>query len=612
MCGIIGYLGEKDAAPIILDTLKRLEYRGYDSAGVAVLETGQAGPAVIKTAGKVSELEQALSQRKAIHGNVGIGHTRWATHGKPTQTNAHPHWDCQKRIMVIHNGIIENFAELRRELRAKGHRFRTDTDTEVVPHLIESYDKGDLVEAARQAISRLQGTYSLVIFSRDDPGLLIGARLNAPLMVGLGKNEWFICSDLAGIIPYTKKALVLGEGQMVAITKLGPVVTDLEGTAVQPRIVRVNWDVAAAQKGGYQHFMLKEIHEDAEAVRNAVRGHLDREGTVTFPEFNLSDRQMLKFDRVVIVGAGSSLNAGMIGKYAIEDLARVPVEVEPASEFRYRHPLVDERMLLVALSQSGETADTLAAMREAKQRGATVVTVCNVVGSTMTMESEGVIYMQSGPEISVCSSKTFVGTTTVLMLLALRLAAVRHRLPPDQLQALTQGLHDDLPAAVEGVFRRGRSIQRTAKKYASAHNFMYIGRGINHPMAFEGALKIKEISYLHAEGYAAGELKHGPIALLDMKFPVFAIATAAPTFDKMVSNIQEVAARGAPVVALVNRQDKRLKGLVQDFIEVPEVEEIFSPIVNAAALQLFAYYVAVERGTDVDQPRNLAKSVTVE
>ncbi|MEA2684591.1 MAG: hypothetical protein QOK05_2919 [Chloroflexota bacterium] len=611
MCGIIGYLGEKDAAPIIMDTLKRLEYRGYDSAGVAVLETGAARPAVIKTAGKVSELEQALAKRKPIHGSLGIGHTRWATHGKPTPTNAHPHWDCQKRIMVIHNGIIENYAELRRELKEKGHKFRTDTDTEVVPHLIESYFKGDLVEAARQAISRLQGAYSLVIFSRDDPGLLIGARLNAPLMVGLGKNEWFICSDLTGIIPYTKKALVLGEGQMVAITKLGPVVTDLEGTAVQPRIVRVTWDVAAAQKGGYPHYMLKEIHEDGEAVRNAVRGHLDREGTVTFPEFNLTDRQLLKFNRVVIVGAGSSLTSGTIGKYAIEDLARLPVEVEAASEFRYRHPLVDERMLLVALSQSGETADTLAAMREAKARGATVVTVCNVVGSTMTMESDGVIYIQSGPEISVCSSKTFVGTVTILMLLALRLAAVRHRLPPERLAALTRGLHD-LPDSVDAVLKRGRSIQRVAKKYAGSQNFMYIGRGINHPMAFEGALKIKEISYVHAEGYAAGELKHGPIALLDADFPVFAIASSAPTFDKMVSNIQEVAARGAPVVALVNQQDKRLKGIVNDFIEVPEVEEIFSPIVNAAALQLFAYYVAVERGADVDQPRNLAKSVTVE
>ncbi|GAC1328458.1 MAG: glutamine--fructose-6-phosphate transaminase (isomerizing) [Candidatus Dormibacteria bacterium] len=611
MCGIIGYLGERDAAPIIVDTLKRLEYRGYDSAGVAVLEPDRARPAVIKTAGKVADLERALAARKPIHGGLGIGHTRWATHGKPTQVNAHPHWDCQQRIVVIHNGIIENFAELRRELKAKGHRFRTDTDTEVVPHLIESYYKGDLVDAARQAISRLQGAYSLVIFSRDDPGLLIGARLNAPLMVGLGKDEWFICSDLTGIIPYTRKALALGEGQMVAITRLGPVVTDLSGTAVQPRLIKVNWDVAQAQKGGYPHYMLKEINEDAEAVRNATRGHIDAEGTVSFPEFKLTDRQLLKFDRVVIVGAGSSLNAGMIGKYAIEALARLPVEVEAASEFRYRHPLVDEKMLLVALSQSGETADTLAAMREAKARGATVVTVCNVVGSTMTMEADGVIYMQSGPEISVCSSKTFVGTTTVLMLLALRLAAVRHRVSPSRLNELTAGLHA-LPEAVAAVLRKHRSIRRVAAKYAGYANFMYIGRGINHPMAFEGALKLKEISDLHAEGYAAGELKHGPIALLAPDFPVMAIATASPILDKMVSSIQEVGARGAPVVALVNSGDRRLKGLAGDVIEVPEVDEVFSPIVNAAALQLFAYYVAVERGTDVDQPRNLAKSVTVE
>jgi glucosamine--fructose-6-phosphate aminotransferase (isomerizing) len=611
MCGIIGYLGEQDAAPIIVETLKRLEYRGYDSAGVAVLEPGRVRPVVVKTAGKVSDLEKAIAGRRPIHGSLGIGHTRWATHGKPTQTNAHPHWDCQQRIMVIHNGIIENHAELRRELKQKGHRFRTETDTEVVPHLVESYYKGDLVEAARQAIARLQGAYSLVIFSRDDPGLLIGARLNAPLMVGLGKAEWFICSDLTGIIPYTKKALVLGEGQMVAITRLGPVVTDLKGTAVQPRVIRVNWDVAQAQKGGYPHYMLKEINEDGEAVRNAVRGHLDREGTVTFPEFAYTDRQLLKFNRVVIVGAGSSLTAGTIGKYAIEDLARVPVEVEAASEFRYRQPLVDEKMLLIALSQSGETADTLAAMREAKAQGATVVAVCNVVGSSMTMEADGVIYIQAGPEIGVCSSKTFVGTVTVLMLLALRLAAVRHRVDPDRLRSLTRSLHR-LPDAVDQVLRRHRSIHTMARKYAGYRNFMYIGRGINHAMAFEGALKLKEISYLHAEGYAAGELKHGPIALLDEDFPVMAIATSSPMLEKMVSSIQEVAARGAPVVALVNKGERRLRGISRDLIEVPSVDEIFSPIVNAVALQLFAYYVAVERGTDVDQPRNLAKSVTVE
>jgi glucosamine--fructose-6-phosphate aminotransferase (isomerizing) len=567
---------------------------------------------VIKTAGKVIELEKELQAQPALRGSLGIGHTRWATHGKPSVLNAHPHWDCQEKIMVIHNGIIENFGELKRELQAKGHRFRTETDTEVVPHLIEEMYNGDLVEAARQAISRLQGAYSLVIFSRDDPGLLIGARLNAPLMVGLGQKEWFICSDLTGVIPYTKKALVLGEGQMVAITKLGPVVTDLSGAAVKPKVVRVTWDVSQAQKGGYPHYMLKEINEDAEAVRNATRGYLDNDGNVTFPEFDLSDRKLLKFDRVIMVGAGSSLNAASIGKYLIEDLARLPVEVEPASEFRYRHPLLDEKLLLVALSQSGETADTLAAIREARRFGSTVVSICNVVGSSMTMESDGVIYMQSGPEIGVCSSKTFVGHVTALVLLAIRLAAVRHSIAPERLRDLTRGLHETLPQAVEEVLKHSGAIRSVARKYAGSTNFMYIGRGINSPMAFEGALKIKEISYLHAEGYAAGELKHGPIALLDEGFPVLAIATGSSMLDKMVSNIQEVAARGAPVVAIVTQKDKRLTGLVSDFIVVPEVDEVLSPIVNACALQLFAYFVAVERGADVDQPRNLAKSVTVE
>jgi glucosamine--fructose-6-phosphate aminotransferase (isomerizing) len=602
MCGIIGYVGEREAAPIIMDTLKRLEYRGYDSAGVAVFHQG----------GKVADLERELAAGPPLRGRLGIGHTRWATHGRPTSQNAHPHWDCHEKIMVIHNGIIENFAELKKELQDKGHEFRTETDTEVVPHLIEAYYKGDLVEACRRAFSRLRGAYSLVVFSNEEPDLLIGARLNAPLMVGLGNKEWFICSDITGVIPYTKKALVLGEGQMVAITKLGPVVTDLAGVAVQPKIVRVTWDVSQAQKGGYPHYMLKEVNEDAEAVRNAVRGHLDYEGNVTFPEFNISDRRLLKFDRIVIVGAGSSLTAGTVGKYVIEDLARIPVEVEGASEFRYRHPLVDEKLLLVALSQSGETADTIAAIREGRAQGATVVSICNVVGSSMTMESDGVIYIQAGPEIGVCSSKTFVGIVTTLMLLAIRLAAVRHRLTPDQLGRLTRGLHEDVPRAVEKVLKGARAIHDVARKYSDYQDFMYIGRGINYAMAYEGALKIKEISYLHAEGYAAGELKHGPIALLDEGFPVFAIATASPTFDKMVSSIQEVAARGAPVVALVNHRDKRLKNLAQDLIAVPEVDEIFSPIVNAAALQLFAYYVAVERGCDVDQPRNLAKSVTVE
>jgi len=611
MCGIIGYLGEKEAAPILLDTLKRLEYRGYDSAGMAVLEPDASRVAVIKTAGKVTDLERELGDRPPMRGVLGIGHTRWATHGKPTTTNAHPHFDCEQKIMVIHNGIIENFAELRDELHAKGHKFRTDTDTEVVPHLIEENYRGDLVEAARQAINRLVGAYSLVIFSSDDPGLLIGARLHSPLVVGLGRKEWFISSDITGIIPYTKRALVLGEGQMAAITKLGPVVTDLGGAAVESKVIHVHWDVAQAQKGGYPHFMLKEIHEDAEAVRNAIRGRLSDDGQVTFPEFPLTDRQLLKFDRVIVVGAGSSLYAGTVARYLIEDLARLPVQVESASEFRYRHPLLDGKVLMIALSQSGETADTLAAVREAHRYGATVVGICNVVGSSMTLESDGVIYMQSGPEIGVCSSKTFLGHVTALILLAMRLAAVRHRLPPERVEALVAGLRA-LPDAVDVVLRRARSIQAVARKYAASNDFMYIGRGINYPIALEGALKIKEISYLHAEGYSAGELKHGPIAMLDPEFPVLAILTDSATREKMISNVQEAVARGAPVVALANSKEKRLRGVVNDIIEVPTVEESLSPVVNVVALQLFAYYVAVERGCDVDQPRNLAKSVTVE
>jgi len=610
MCGIIGYLGEKEATPIILETLKRLEYRGYDSAGLAVLDA-ERGTEVVKTAGKVADLERQLGERGPLHGSLGIGHTRWATHGKPTTTNAHPHWDCHKKVMVIHNGIIENHAELRRELMGKGHRFATDTDTEVVPHLVEEYFAGDLVEATRKAVARLRGAYSLVVFSQDDPGLLIGARLNAPLVVGLGRGEWFISSDIYGLLPFTKKVIALGEGQLVAITKLGPVISDSAGKAVKPRVIRVHWDVDQAQKGGYPHYMLKEIHEDAEAVRNATRGLLRNDGEVVFPEFKLTDRQLLHFDRVIVVGAGSSLYAGMVAKYLIEDLARLPVDVEPASEFRYRHPMVNERLLLVALSQSGETADTLAAIREAKKHGATVVTLCNVVGSSMTMESDGVVYLQAGPEISVCSSKTFVAHITCLLLLALRLAAVRHLVAPDRLRELTQGLRD-LPAAVDEVLRHSRHIQAVARKHAHHRNFMYIGRGINYPVALEGALKIKEISYLHAEGYSAGELKHGPIALLDGDFPVLAILTESATREKMLSNVQEAVARGAPVVAVVNRRDRKLAHLVDDFIVVPRVAEILSPIVNAAALQLFAYHVAVARGCDVDQPRNLAKSVTVE
>src|SRR5438132_1037205 len=497
MCGIIGYLGERSAAPIIMESLKRLEYRGYDSAGVAIFNEADGQTSVVKSAAKVDTLVDRLTEEMP-QGRMGIGHTRWATHGRPTVINAHPHTDCHKQIMVIHNGIIENFAGLRKDLQAKGHVFISETDTEVVPHLIEEFDKGDLVAAVRQALSKLRGAYAMAIFSQRDPDLLIGARLNAPLVVGIGDKEWFVASDITAVIPYTNK-----------------------------------------------------------------------------------------------------------------DLARIPVEVEPASEFRYRQPIIDQETLVIGVSQSGETADTLAAIREARERKAKVVSITNVVGSSMALESDGVIYLHAGPEIGVASTKTFIAHLTCLYLLGIRLAAIRHRLAPERLRELTAELKT-LPEAVQSVLDRAEQIQALAKKYSGHRNFMYIGRGINYPIALEGALKLKEISYLHAEGYAAGELKHGPIALLDGGFPVFAVATQAATLEKMVSNIQEVIARDAPVIALVTAGDHTLDEIEADRFEVPEVSEFVSPIVNVVALQLFAYFVATERGCNVDQPRNLAKSVTVE
>ena len=610
MCGIIGYLGERSAAPIIMESLKRLEYRGYDSAGVAIYNEADSQASVVKSAAKVDTLVERLTEEMP-EGRLGIGHTRWATHGRPTVINAHPHTDCQKQIMVIHNGIIENFAELKKELQGKGHVFISDTDTEVVPHLIEQYDKGDLTAAVRQALARLRGAYAMAIFSQRDPDLLIGARLNAPLVVGVGSNEWFVASDITAVIPYTKKVLLLGEGEMVTITRLGPEVSTTDGSAVKPKVIEVKWDISQAQKGGYPHFMAKEINEAPEAVSNALRGRLSDEGEVSFEEFGLTDRQLLKIHDIKMVAAGTSYYAALIGKYIIEDLARIPVEVEPASEFRYRQPIIDEETLVIGISQSGETADTLAAIREAHERKSKVVSITNVVGSSMALESDGVIYLHAGPEIGVASSKTFIAHMTCLYLLGIRLAAVRHRIPADRLKELSAELKT-LPEAVQSVLDRAEGLQALARKYAGHRNFMYIGRGINYPIALEGALKLKEISYLHAEGYAAGELKHGPIALLDRNFPVFAIATRAGTLEKMMSNIQEVIARDAPVVALVSDGDHTLDEIAVDRFGVPAVSEFLSPVVNVVALQLFAYFVATERGCNVDQPRNLAKSVTVE
>jgi len=610
MCGIIGYLGERSAAPILMDSLKRLEYRGYDSAGVAIFNEADGHTSVVKSAAKVDTLVDRLTEEMP-EGRLGIGHTRWATHGRPTVINAHPHTDCHQQVMVIHNGIIENFAELRAELKARGHIFISETDTEVVPHLIEEYDRGDLVASVREALARLRGAYAMAIFSQRDPDVLIGARLNAPLVVGIGENEWFVASDITALIPYTKTVLLLGEGEMVSITPLGPEVSTLDGAAVKPKVIDVKWDISQAQKGGYAHFMAKEINEAPEAASNALRGRLTEDGEVFFEELGLSDRQLLSIRDIKMVAAGTSYYAALVGKYIIEDLARIPVEVEPASEFRYRQPIIDENTLVIGVSQSGETADTLAAIREAKARKARVVSMTNVVGSSMALESDGVIYLHAGPEIGVASSKTFIAHLTCLYLLGIRLAAVRHRIESARLRELTAELKA-LPTAVQSVLDRAEALQAMARKSAGHRNFMFIGRGINYPIALEGALKLKEISYLHAEGYAAGELKHGPIALLDSGFPVFAIATQSATLEKMVSNIQEVLARDAPVLALVSEGDPTLVPLAVDRIELPAVSEFLSPIPNAVALQLFAYFVASERGCSVDQPRNLAKSVTVE
>ncbi len=614
MCGIIGYLGDREATPILMESLKRLEYRGYDSAGVAVLDKPRDGSAtltsVTKSETKVDTLIERL-QANMPTGTLGIGHTRWATHGKPTYINAHPHTDCHGRIFVVHNGIIENFAELKAELEAKGHEFTSETDTEVVPHLIESYYKGDFLAAVRAALKRIRGAYALAMFSTDDPDLLVGARLNAPLVVGLGDKEYYLASDITAIIPYTKRVLVLGEGEVVAISRLGAEVSTLDGVTVKPKLIHVDWDLSQAQKSGYPHFMLKEINEAPEAVANAMRGRLTDDGIVSFREFDIPDDKMREQKEVVLLGMGTSLHAAMVGEYVIEDWAGIPARAEDASEFRYRRPTFGKGTLAVVITQSGETADTLVGLHQAKERGALTVAVTNVVASSAARDADGAIYLHAGPEIGVASSKTLLAHIVSLYLLGLRLATVNGRVSLERRHELVEALRV-LPDQVRGVLAREKEIAALAHKYSQYRSFMYSGRGLGYPVALEGALKLKEISYIHAEGTTGGELKHGPIALLDKQFPVIAICTASPTKDKMVSNVHEIVARDAPVLALVTEGDHSLDGVATDLFTFPAVEEASSVILNTVMLQLFAYHVATELGRDVDQPRNLAKSVTVE
>ncbi len=609
MCGIIGYLGNKQATPILMESLKRLEYRGYDSAGVAVMETALHST-LTKSERKVDDLIAKLRADMPT-GTLGIGHTRWATHGRPTIVNAHPHSDCYARIMVVHNGIIENFAELKAELEARGHEFTSETDSEVIPHLIEDLYQGDLVSAVRQALLRIKGAYAMALYSHDDPELLIGARLNAPLVVGMGEGEWFIASDITAIIPYTKRVLVLGEGEMVAISPLGPQVTTLDGVTVEPKIIAVDWDVTQAQKGGFEHFMLKEIHETPEAAANVLRGRIADDGKVSFNEFAATEEQLGRIRNVKLLGMGTSLHAAMIGEYVIEDWAGIPAKAEDASEFRYRRPMVAEDTLAVIVTQSGETADTIMGMRQALERGALTVAITNVVGSTAARDANGVIYLQAGPEIGVASTKTFVSHVISHYLLAIRLAAARGKLSPERLEDLVHSLRG-VSDGVRQVLAMSDRIGELAMKYSVYKNFMFTGRGINYPIALEGALKLKEISYLHAEGTSGGELKHGAIALLDPNFPVVAICTASPTREKMVSNVHEMIARDAPVLAIVSEGDHSLDGTATDVLVMPAADEAATALLTTVALQIFAYYVAVALGTEVDQPRNLAKSVTVE
>ncbi len=614
MCGIIGYLGEREATPILMESLKRLEYRGYDSAGVAVLEQPEPGKAVrtsvTKSEAKVDMLISKLEANMPT-GNLGIGHTRWATHGKPTYINAHPHTDCHGKIFVVHNGIIENFAELKAELQASGHEFPSDTDTEVVPHLIESYYRGDFLAAVRAALKRIKGAYALAMFSTDDPELLVGARLNAPLVVGLGDKEYYVASDITAIIPYTKRVLVLGEGEVAAVTPLGPQVSTLDGKTVQPKIVHVDWDVSQAQKGGFPHFMLKEINEAPEAVANAMRGRLSDDGSVSFREFDVTEDQMRDVREVLLLGMGTSLHAAMVGEFVIEDWAGIPARAVDASEFRYRRPTFDEKTLDVVITQSGETADTLVGLHQAKERGALSVAVTNVIASSAARDADGAIYLHAGPEIGVASTKTFLAHVVSLYLLGMKLASAHGRVSLERRRELVEALRA-LPDQVRGILARDEEIADLARRYSQYRSFMYTGRGLSYPVALEGALKLKEISYIHAEGVSGGTLKHGPIALLDEQFPVVAVCTVSPTKDKMVSNVHEIVARNAPVLALVTEGDTSLDGVATDVFHLPAVDPAAGAILDSVMLQLFAYRVAVELGRDVDQPRNLAKSVTVE
>jgi len=614
MCGIIGYIGSKDVVPVLIDGLRKLEYRGYDSAGVAVVRNGTVN--LRRSAGKLSNLESVIDA-DPLTGDYGVGHTRWATHGRPTEENAHPHRDCTGKIVVVHNGIIENYLDLKQELQRQGHKFVTETDTEIVAHLVEREMKDDgLEEAVRRALLLMRGLFALVLISADDPEKIVAVRNGPPIVVGLGDGEFFVASDIPAILSHTRDVVFLGDEEMAIITRTGVTFTDFFGRPVSKATQRVLWDPIMAEKAGYKHFMLKEIFEQPTAARETILGRVSQDsGRVFLEEMKITEKELASVDRITILACGTSWHAALVGKFMIERFARVPVEVDYGSEYRYRDPIVRPNTLAVVITQSGETADTLAALREAKRAGAKSVAVCNVVGSMATRETDGTVYTHAGPEIGVASTKAFTSQLVALYLLALRLGQARNALTPEASKPHVDALLQ-LPLLLEQTLKVAPEVEEVAMRFHAATDFLYLGRGINYPIALEGALKLKEISYIHAEGYPAGEMKHGPIALIDEKMPVVTIAPHDHVFEKMIGNMQEVLARGGSVIALTTRGDDKLSAILTRsrdvVIEIPSAPDLLVPILMAVPLQLLAYDIAVRRGCDVDQPRNLAKSVTVE
>ncbi len=608
MCGIVGYIGENKARPVLMNGIRRLEYRGYDSAGISIINDNKMVSE--RSVGFVDELEKKLNG-KFDKGTLGIVHTRWATHGAPTVENAHPHCDCTGNISIVHNGIIENYNYLKAKLEKEGHIFKSETDSEVIAHLIESYFEGELEDAVRKALKEVDGAYGLAIISLDDPGKLIAARRGSPLIVGIGKREHFITSDVAAILEYTKEVVYLDDNEIAVLTREKMETTDIDNVQISKSIDAVQWNLDKTEKGGYEHFMLKEIYEQPQSLRDAMLGRFEKDSNLVHLG-GLKEKEDVLRDvrRIIIAACGTSWNAGLIGEYMIEEHLEIPVEVEYASEFRYRNPIIEEGTMVLVISQSGETADTLAAMQEAKKKGAVILSICNVVGSSIARESDCGIFLHAGPEIGVASTKAFTSQIAVLFILTFFLARVRGKkevLSSDLINKLRE-----IPGQVQQILDKKDQIIKIAQLYGDSNNFLYLGRGYNYPVALEGALKLKEISYIHAEGYPAAEMKHGPIALIDKNMPVVFIATTDRVYAKVLNNIEEVRTRGGKVIAIANEQNNEISEMVDHVLYVPETIDVLTPILSVIPLQLLAYHIAVMRGCDVDKPRNLAKSVTVE